>query len=81
MLAIQNIRKNVLGITQADLARLCSVSQGTVSKWERGELAPGLLEMRAIRGEAVRRGIEWDDALFFTDLKLVPEASSAAEVR
>ena len=68
MLAIQNIRKNVLSVTQADLARLCSVSQGTVSKWERGELAPDLAAMRAIREEAARRGINWDDALFFKDL-------------
>jgi predicted transcriptional regulator len=68
MLAIQNIRKNVLAVTQSDLARICSVSQGTVSKWERGELAPDLSAMRAIREEAARRGIDWDDRLFFDDL-------------
>jgi predicted transcriptional regulator len=78
MLAIQNIRKNVLAVTQSDLARICSVSQGTVSKWERGELAPDLAAMRAIRDEAGRRGVEWDDGLFFADQtapSTLPEAS------
>lgn len=65
MSSLRHIRKSVLGLSQAELATIASVSQGTVSKWEAGELDPNLDEMARIRDEARRRGLEWDDSWFF----------------
>lgn len=65
MSALRRIRKDVLSLSQAEIATLVGVSQGTVSKWENGELAPSLSEMSIIRDEARSRGIEWDDRWFF----------------
>ncbi len=65
MSPMAHIRKNILGISQVDLAAICSVSQGTVSRWESGGLEPSRAELARIRREAHRRGIKWRDALFF----------------
>lgn len=65
MTPILHVRKNVLGVTQAEMAVIAAVSQGTISKWEAGELQPDLDKLALIREEAQRRGIEWDDRLFF----------------
>jgi predicted transcriptional regulator len=65
MSALRFIRKDVLSLSQAELASVADVSQGTVSKWEAGELAPSLAEMSKIRAEAISRGIDWDDRWFF----------------
>lgn len=65
MSALRRIRKDVLSLSQAEIAALVGVSQGTVSKWENGELAPSLSEMAIIRSEARSRGLEWDDRWFF----------------
>lgn len=59
------IRKQVFGVNQAALADIAGVSQGTVSKWESGELAPDQSEMSRIRQEAMARGVAWDDRWFF----------------
>ena len=65
MSALRFIRKDILDLSQAELAAVAEVSQGTVSKWEAGELAPSLDEMSRIRGSAIARGIAWDDKWFF----------------
>jgi transcriptional regulator with XRE-family HTH domain len=65
MNALRHIRKSVLGISQADMAAIADVSQGTVSKWENGESNPNRDEMSRIRNAAIERGIAWDDAWFF----------------
>ncbi|WP_456789931.1 helix-turn-helix transcriptional regulator [Bradyrhizobium sp. USDA 4472] len=65
MSALRFIRKDVLGFSQAELAAVAEVSQGTVSKWEAGELAPSLDEMSKIRAAALSRGIAWEDGWFF----------------
>lgn len=65
MNALRHIRKEVLGLSQAELAAVACVSQGTVSKWENGDLDPDRNEMERIRTEAHRRGLEWNDAWFF----------------
>jgi DNA-binding transcriptional regulator YiaG len=59
------IRKQVFGVSQATMAAIAKVSQGTVSKWETGELSPDRNEMGRIRDEAIRRQIRWSDAWFF----------------
>jgi len=47
------------------MASIAGVSQGTVSKWEKGEANPGRDEMASIRGAAIDRGLSWDDSWFF----------------
>jgi Predicted transcriptional regulator with C-terminal CBS domains len=71
MNAVTHIRKNILGATQGEIAAIVGVGQTTVSRWERGELSPDLDQMRRLRSELLRRGVEWDDAWFFD----VPEAA------
>lgn len=75
MSALRRIRKDVLSLSQAEIAALVGVSQGTVSKWENGELAPSLSEMAVIRSEALARGIDWNDEWFF-ELPSDPDAHS-----
>lgn len=60
-----HVRKAVLGISQADLAAIAGVRQGTVSKWEAGQLEPDRAELGRIRQAVIDRGLEWDDSLFF----------------
>lgn len=60
-----HIRKVVFGATQAEMAEIARVSQGTVSKWEAGSLRPDSAELRRIRDEAAERGLSWDDKWFF----------------
>jgi transcriptional regulator with XRE-family HTH domain len=62
---LRHIRADVFGLTQIEFAALTGVAQATISRWETGELHPGLPEMQRIRDEAIRRGFEWDDSLFF----------------
>lgn len=69
-----HIRKNVLRTTQADLATIAGTRQGTVSRWETGELLPDLDQMSRIRDAAKDRGVDWDDSLFFA----TPEQVGAA---
>ena len=60
-----HIRKHVFGVPQTEMAEIAAVSQGTVSKWESGSLAPDRNELERIRSEAARRGLSWDDSWFF----------------
>lgn len=62
---IEHIRKIVLGISQADLARIAETTQPTVSRWENGELEPSRAEMARIRAAVAARGISWSDSWFF----------------
>ena len=52
MKAITYIRTSVFKQTQREFGQLAGVSQGTVSKWERGELQPSHPEMTKIRTAA-----------------------------
>jgi DNA-binding transcriptional regulator YiaG len=60
-----HVRKAVLDLNQAEFAKIAGTSQGTVSKWEAGELEPDRDQLALIRAEIRRRGIEWDDRWFF----------------
>lgn len=71
MNALRHIRKTVLDLSQAEIAAIAEVSQGTVSKWENGELNPNMDEMARIRAAAIARGLPWDDSWFFE----TPEAA------
>jgi transcriptional regulator with XRE-family HTH domain len=65
MTPMRHIRKQVLGLTQAEMAALTGARQATVSRWERGELEPDRDQMIRIRNEAVRRKLAWNDSWFF----------------
>jgi transcriptional regulator with XRE-family HTH domain len=65
MNAIRHIRKNVFRLRQQDFAAIAGVQQSTVSRWEKGEAAPSLDEMAAIRDAARARRLRWNDRLFF----------------
>jgi transcriptional regulator with XRE-family HTH domain len=69
MSTIAHVRKQVLGLNQAELAALTGVSQATVSRWERGGLQPSLRELTIMRDEAKRRGKRWNDTWFFEEPK------------
>lgn len=70
-----NIRKNVIKVTQTEMADLAKTRQGTVSRWEKGELEPSRDQMALIRESALQRGLAWDDSWFFT----VPAQDNEAE--
>ncbi len=73
-----HIRKQIFGVPQTEMAEIAGVSQGTVSKWETGSLAPDRTELERIRNEAARRNLDWDDRWFF-ELPTPDEAKEAAE--
>lgn len=62
---IQHIRSKVLGLTQSGLAELVGVTQGTVSRWENGQLEPTREELARMREQAKRAGKKWKDSWFF----------------
>lgn len=72
------IRKEVLGLTQVGMARVAGVTQGTISKWESGELEPGLTEIARIRAEAARMKKRWRDAWLFAPHEPQRDSSEAA---
>jgi transcriptional regulator with XRE-family HTH domain len=75
MSPILHIRKDVLKMTQAEMAVLTGARQATVSRWELGQLEPSREQMQAIRSEALRRGIEWSDEWFFGPPRRPTEAA------
>lgn len=72
MTPIAHIRKNVLELSQVEMAEVAKTTQSTVSRWENGELVPDLNEMDRIRAYAMEAGKPWDDTLFFA----VPQQDS-----
>lgn len=60
-----HIRKTVLNVSQSEMAQIAGVAQGTVSKWEAGQLEPDRIELSRIREAVLHRGIDWDDGWFF----------------
>lgn len=65
MSIIQRIRTSVLGVSQKELAAIAETSQGTVSRWETGELHPDLAQLARIRNHVLSLGKRWDDSWFF----------------
>ncbi|MDX1240388.1 helix-turn-helix domain-containing protein [Sinorhizobium medicae] len=70
MNTIAHIRKSVLKVSQSELADVAGTKQATVSRWETNQLSPDLEQLKSIREEVLRRGLDWDDAWFFS----APEA-------
>lgn len=77
MTPMLHVRKTVLGLTQGEMAAVAGTSQGTVSKWEAGELEPNREQLALIRAEIHHRGIEWDDRLFF-DAPAAPDSEPSS---
>lgn len=75
MTPMLHVRKNVLALSQVEFAEVAKATQGTVSKWESGELAPDRDQLALIRKEIRRRRIEWDDRWFFEVPKNAPGAT------
>lgn len=65
MTPMLHVRKNVLELSQVELSVIAKTTQGTVSKWESGDLQPDRNQLALIRAEIQRREIEWDDRWFF----------------
>lgn len=45
---IQNIRKNIAKVTQPEFAKILSVSQSTIAKWETGNKKPSGLALKVL---------------------------------
>lgn len=65
MNTVLHLRKNILKLSQAELAEVAKTTQATVSRWENGELSPDLDQLTRLREEVRKREIDWDDAWFF----------------
>jgi len=74
MNTVLHLRKNVLKLSQAELAEVAKTTQATVSRWENGELSPDLDQLTRLREEVITRKLTWDDAWFFE----APEQGAAA---
>ena len=59
--------RNMAGLTQRDLAKACGVSEGTVSRWERGIKDPSISQAKRI-GEIC--GIHYDDIIFLPNVTI-----------
>ena len=77
MSQLRHIRQTIFAVSQSEFAAISNVSQATVSRWEKGDLSPGLAEMSRIRDAAKSRGLAWDDALFFPAPAGAPEGNAA----
>lgn len=53
--------RKLAGLTQAELAKACGVSDGTVSRWEKGIKDPTISQAKKI-GEVC--GVHYDDIIF-----------------
>ena len=71
------IRKQIFELTQAEMAVIAGVTQGTISKWEAGSLEPSRTEMKRIRDEAERLGKAWDDRWFFVTVPVQQSGAAA----
>ena len=72
MNALRRIRLTIFKVTQSEMASIAGVTQATISRWENG-VPPSLEDMRAIRGAASDRHLDWDDQLFFDEPKEAAE--------
>ena len=73
---MEHIRRNVLGVTQSELAEIAKVNQGTVSRWENGDAEPRREELERIRNAVLAKGLPWDSDWFFH----IPDSAEVVEV-
>lgn len=65
MTSFRHIRRDVLGLTQTQLAGALNVTQAAVSQWESGKGSPTLENIRRLRAFAIGQGAPWNDAWIF----------------
>lgn len=73
---IKRIRLKVFGLKQDEFALLAGVTQGTVSRWERGDLEPNRVQLAKIRDAAAARGLSLSDSWFFESDALLRTAAA-----
>lgn len=72
---LRRIRKQLFRVSQVEFAEIAGVTQATVSRWESGILAPGLVELDRIRAAAKSRRLKLRAEEFFSE---APEEGAAA---
>lgn len=65
MTDLARIRKDILQITQVDLAAICEVAQSTVSRWERGVEEPSQSHIKRMLNWAAKEGKPLQAGHFF----------------
>lgn len=65
MTPLLQIRTNVFGVSQSEMAEIAAVTQATISRWETGHHEPDRDALARIRDEAHKRRLPWDDSWFF----------------
>lgn len=60
-----HIRRDLFGVTQAEMGRIAGTTQVTVWRWEAGRSEPSRDHLARIRAAAAQRGLPWNDAWFF----------------
>ena len=65
MNTMAHIRRNILKLTQPEMAAIACCSQALVSYWESDLNFPNQEHMGRIRSHAKATGIAWDDSWFF----------------
>jgi DNA-binding transcriptional regulator YiaG len=50
------------------LATIAGTATSTVSRWEKGELQPGLDELKRLREFAFAHGLAWSDRMLFEEV-------------
>jgi DNA-binding transcriptional regulator YiaG len=63
--AMKKLRIEVFGATMEVIASIAGTTPPTVSRWESGELDPGLAEIKRLRDYASRNGLVWKDSAIF----------------
>ena len=59
--------RKMAGLTQRELAHVCGVSEGTVSRWEKGIKDPTISQAKKI-GEVC--GVHYDDIIFLPQITI-----------
>ena len=59
--------RKMAGLTQRQMAEACGVSEGTVSRWEKGIKDPTITQARKI-GEVC--GVHYDDIIFLPTITI-----------
>ena len=62
---IKYIRTEIFKLQMSEFAAIAGVSQATVSKWENDIHEPNLSALTRIRDEAAKRGLSFEDSVFF----------------
>lgn len=55
MTPFKHLRKEVLKVTQQEIAEVTATTQATVSRWEKGDLFPNAKQLAALRAKWGRK--------------------------